>query len=297
MAISIAKKLNGIIINADALQVYGQLPIITASPTAQDKKKVEHYLYNHVDVCEEYCVARYLEEATNTIFNLPKDKLPIIVGGTGLYVNSLIYGMHQIPNINPELRQNIRNEAKEKGAGAIYDKLQKVDPISASKLNILDVKRICRAYEVFMETGTTITEFYKEENFYKPLESYNITTFLLMPERKLLYQNCDARFDSFFEQGVINECKKLLECWGELTGTAKKALGLEEIINYLKGITSLPEAIELGKQRTRNFAKRQITWFKNQLKGHHVIPFNNNDGYTMGLDTIYEILDKAIIKT
>jgi tRNA dimethylallyltransferase len=286
VAIEIAKQKNGVIINADALQIYKELPIITSSPSKQDLNKAPHHLYNHISVTEDYSVATYIQEVLEVIGNLPEDKTPIIVGGTGLYINSLIYGMHKIPDINKDLRKEIRKQAEEQGISYIYEKLKEVDEESASKLNMSNTKRICRAYEVFMETGKTINSFYTDENFYQPLAGHKISTFLFMPEREFLYQNCDARFDAFLKKGAVNEAANLLGNWDQWNTTAKKALGLEEIISYLKGETSLEDATLAAKQRTRNFAKRQITWFKNQLKEPSIISFANAEEYELCLSQI-----------
>jgi tRNA dimethylallyltransferase len=279
IAMDIAKRINGVIVNADALQVYSQLPIITSSPSKEDTSAVRHELYNHIDVTETYSVAKYVADATNIIKTLPQNQTAIVVGGTGLYINSLIYGMHQIPDIDKHLREGIRKEAELNGIETIYEKLRAVDSVSASKLNALDIKRICRAYEVFMQTGKPIYSFYTDENFYIPLSGYEIKTYCFMPEREFLYQNCDSRFESFLNKGAINEAASLLESWNDWNTTAKKALGLEEIISYLQGNLSLLDAKTKAQQHTRNFAKRQITWFKNQLGEHVSISFANDEEY------------------
>jgi tRNA dimethylallyltransferase len=279
-ALKMAQSLGGVIINADAMQVYKQIPIITASPSKHDLQKAQHYLYNHVDVAEEYSAAKYIKEATDVIKGLPEGKPAIVVGGTGLYVNSLIYGIHKIPDISDEIRQDIRRQANDQGAEYVYEKLKKVDALSGSKLNSADLKRVCRAYEVFMQTGKTIDSFYSPENFYKPLDGYSIKTFFLNPERKFLYKICDTRFDGLLSGGAIHEAAHLLESWDTFNTSAKKALGLAQIISYLKGEIPLTEAKDIGKMLTRNFAKRQITWFKNQLQQHEVVVFNDEEEFT-----------------
>ena len=283
-ALKMAQNLGGAIINADAMQVYGQIPIITASPRKKELQSVPHYLYNHIDMQLEYSAAKYIQEALSVIKELPKGKPAIVVGGTGLYINSLIYGMHKIPDISEEIRQDIRKLAKEEGSGHVYEKLKQVDAASAAKLNSGDVKRVCRAYEVFLQTGKTIDSFYSQENFYKPLDGYSIKTFLVMPERKFLYEMCDTRFDVLLSGGAIHEAALLLESWDTFNTSAKKALGLAEIISYLKGEVSLEQASDIGKMRTRNFAKRQITWFKNQLQEHELITFANAQEFEQAID-------------
>lgn len=290
-ASALARQWNGVIINADALQVYRQLPIITASPTQEDRQLTKHFLYNHIDVWQDYSVARYISEVTQVLGSL-NGQNAIIVGGSGMYINSLIYGTHKLPSIDSDLRSNIRSEIELWGIANIYQKLQKVDSIGASKLNPHDSKRVSRAYEVFLQTGRSISSFYSDENLYYPLDKYNITTFYLCPERNFLYQNCNKRFEQFVEMGAIDEAKKLLNNSSDFNITAKKALGLQEIFNYLNGSLSLQEAICLAQQKTRNFAKRQITWFSNQLKDNHRITFATINEYYKELDCCARLLLK-----
>jgi tRNA dimethylallyltransferase len=289
-AYQIAKQFNGVIINADALQVYHQIPIITASPTKEDKQLIQHFLYNHVNVWDEYSVARYISEAAKIIDNLPLNQNAIIVGGSGMYINSLIYGTHKLPYIDNDLRSNIRAQVEQCGITKLYQKLEKVDSIAASTLNPMDSKRIIRAYEVFMQTGNSIYSYYRDENLYYPLEQYNITTFYLCPEREFLYQNCNSRFEQFIKTGAIDEASKLLDIWNNFNVTAKKALGLQEIFNYLQATLSLQEAITIAQQKTRNFAKRQTTWFSNQLKDNHRITFATINQYYEKLDFCLKVL-------
>jgi tRNA dimethylallyltransferase len=290
-ALQLAKQWNAIIINADALQVYKQIPIITASPTKKDQEIVGHFLYNHIDVWQNYSVAAHIKNVTEAINSLTSQNA-IIVGGSGMYINSLIYGAHKIPSIDSNLRNEIRLEIEQRGITGIYQKLQKLDSISASKLSPTDSKRISRAYEVFMQTGNSIYSFYKDENLYHPLKKYSITIFYLCPERDLLYQNCNKRFAQFIQIGAINEAKELLDNHIDLSVTAAKALGLQEIFNYLKGLISLQDAVLLAQQKTRNFAKRQVTWFSNQLQNNHKINFATIDEYYKKLEICKLLLSK-----
>lgn len=268
-ALDIAQKIGAVIINADALQVYKQLKIITCCPKEKDLKITQHFLYNHIDIFEEYNAHKYLHQVAEVLNSL-QNKIPaIIVGGTGMYLQFLIQGIHKIPEIDLQTRKIVRDKIS--NPIKLYDELKKVDPKTAITLNQLDIKRVSRALEVFLQTGKSITSFYTDDNLYKPLDEYNMTTYLILPDRNKLYANCNKRFEFLLKEGAINEAKKFLPIWDNLHTSAKKALGLKELVSYLKGEVSLKDAIGLAQQKTRNFAKRQITWFRHQLKADHII--------------------------
>jgi tRNA dimethylallyltransferase len=274
LALELAQKTGAIIINGDAMQVYRQLPIITASPSELDKSLVKHYLYNHIDIDQHYSVAKYIAQVLDVVKDHNKDysNVPIIiVGGSGMYINSLIYGMHKIPDVSYQIRSYVNGEIEQFGIAVVYEKLQKLDPMYAAKLKPADTKRIARGYEVFLQTGCSIATFYSDENLYQPLQGFDIKIMLLDPERTLSYQACDARFDLLVKSGIIDEAQKLLPMWDDFQTSAKKALGLAQIIDYLKGYMSLQDAVSSAKTATRNFAKRQVTWFKHQLKSPQII--------------------------
>ena len=275
LALELAQKTGAIIINGDAMQVYRQLPIITASPSQLDKQVVKHYLYNHIDVDQHYSVAKYITQVLEVIKDYSKVPI-IIVGGSGLYINSLIYGIHKIPDVSSQIRSKVTQEIQNYGIAFIYQKLEKLDPLYAAKLKPADTKRIARGYEVFLQTGSSITTFYSDENLYQPLRGFDVKLMLLDPQRELLYQACDTRFDLLIKQGLIDEAQKLLPTWGDFQTSAKKALGLEQIIAYLNNQMSLEGAISSAKTATRNFAKRQVTWFRHQLKSPEIITKINN---------------------
>lgn len=268
-ALDMAKKIGGVIINADALQVYKQLKIITCCPKEEDLKITQHFLYNHVDIFEEYNAHKYVSQVVEVLNALPNNIPVIIVGGTGMYLQFLIQGVHRMPEIDPQIRKNVRDKIPD--PVKLYEELMKVDPDNAITLNQLDTKRVSRALEMFLQTGKSITSFYTDENLYRPLDGYDITTYLILLDRKKLYENCNKRFKSLIKQGAIEEAKKLLPIWNDLHTSAKKALGLKELISYLKDEVSLNDAIGSAQQKTRNFAKRQITWFRHQLKPDHII--------------------------
>jgi tRNA dimethylallyltransferase len=277
LALQLAGKLNAAIINADAMQVYRQLPIITASPKAGDLCQAEHYLYNHLDITQSYSVAQYVAQVLEVIEKLPLEQKIILVGGTGLYINSLIYGMHKIPDIDDALRSSIRSQVLEQGLSSVYTKLEQLDQVSAHKLHSGDTKRICRALEVVMQTGRSIDSFYTAENLYQPLLGCDIKTFFINPPRQEIYQACDERFTALINNGAIDEAAKILSLWPNLQTPATKALGLSQLISYLQGQISLSSAISLAQQATRQFAKRQITWFGHQLHEPYVVNFSDQN--------------------
>jgi len=268
-ALDMAQKIGAIIINADALQVYKQLKIITCCPKEEDLKVTQHFLYNHIDIFEEYNAHKYVNQVVEVLSALPHNIPAIIVGGTGMYLQFLIQGVHRLPEIDPQIRKSVRDKISD--PIKLYKELKEIDPLSASTLYQLDIKRVSRALEVYLQTDKSITSFYRDDNLYKPLEGCDITTYLFLPDRKKLYEDCNKRFECLVKQGALEEARKLLPLWDNLHTSAKKALGLKELVSYLKGGTSLNDAIQIAQQKTRNFAKRQITWFRHQLKPDHII--------------------------
>ncbi|WP_106874529.1 tRNA (adenosine(37)-N6)-dimethylallyltransferase MiaA [Candidatus Phycorickettsia trachydisci] len=268
-ALDMAQKIRAIIINADALQVYKQLKIITCCPKEEDLKITQHFLYNHIDIFEEYNAHKYVNQVVEVLTALPDHIPTIIVGGTGMYLQFLIQGVHRLPEIDSQIRKSVRDKISD--PIKLYKELKEIDPLSASTLNQLDTKRISRALEVYLQTSKSITSFYRDDNLYRPLEGCDITTHLLLLDRKKLYENCNKRFESLIKQGALDEAQKILPLWDNLHTSAKKALGLKELVNYLKDEVSLDDAIKVAQQKTRNFAKRQMTWFRHQLKADHII--------------------------
>ena len=265
IAHKLALELNGEIVNCDSVQIYKQIPIITASPSSKLKEEAPYHLYNFLDVSSEYSVAEYIEDAVKIIREISsRNRLPIIVGGSGMYINSLIYGMNEIPNISKETRLATRELFQKLGNEEFFQKLSEVDPQSAIKLRKSDSQRIIRAYEVMLETGKSIFDFHLGEKT-KPLPEFKFEIRLIIPERAILYENCNERVSILLESGAIEEVRHLLHISAQLGHTAKKALGISEIMNYLDGKITYENAIELIQTRTRQYAKRQTTWFKNQL--------------------------------
>lgn len=275
-AMDLATKIGGAIINADSMQVYREIPIITASPSQEDKAKIPHYLYNHISIREEYSVAKYLAQALQAIEDtIAKSLVPIIVGGTGLYINTLLNGLSAIPDIDPSLRLQVRAEFDQLGKEAFYARLIARDQASV-KIKAGDSQRMMRAYEVLLQTGMPIS-YYQDAKGVSPLEEYDVSVTMLSPERGFLYKCCDERFVHLVENGGLEEVRRLIspEFSSELVVgdgvVLPKALGVAELCSYLNGVISLQEAISLAQTKTRQYAKRQITWFNNQVKDKIVV--------------------------
>lgn len=266
VSIEIAKKLNGEIISADSAQIYKYMNIGTAKIKEEEKEGIPHYLIDIVNPDEEFTVADYKELATKYVEDIyNRGKTPIVVGGTGLYVNSLVYDLNFI-DVPPrdEFREKCNKIADEYGNKYIYNKLKEIDPNSSNRINVNDRKRIIRALEVYNETGKPMSRFYKDSR--KCNEKYNVIIMGLTMERKVLYNRINSRVDKMIEEGLIEEVKQILDMGYSEELNSLKALGYKEIILYLKGEKTLDETLTLLKRNTRRFAKRQLTWFRKDEK-------------------------------
>lgn len=270
---------NGEIVNADSMQIYKQIPIITASPELHLRNEIPYYLYNFLDVDQEFSAASYAEMASSVIKEISqRNKTPIIVGGSGMYINMLVNGYSMIPNIEDKIRINARELHKEIGSEAFFEELRKLDPEITEILNMHDTQRVIRAYEVFKQTGDSILFFQAQDNI-KPLIDFDFQILSLVPARKFLYETCNERLVKLFAGGAIEEVKNMYQHFGDLQTSAMKALGVYEIIAYIKGDITYDKAIELASARTRQYAKRQTTWFKKPLPNTQILEFANADEY------------------
>lgn len=257
LALCLAEKHNGIIINADALQIYSDLSIITARPSIQDMVKIPHFLYGFLSIEHTYNVMDWCR-SVKTIIEEHADRKIFIVGGTGLYFKSLLYGIAPIPDI-PDA---IRTQARSMNNQELYDALLKIDLQATQKLHINDTHRLARAYEVRVHTGESLYDLQKKSVSFIP--SYLKTEkYLLNPTRDIVYQRINKRFDSMIEQGVLAEVAKIMHY--KKPNQAIKAVGVPELMAYIENETSLEYAIDKAKQSSRNYAKRQLTFFNNQF--------------------------------
>ncbi len=261
-AVKLAREIDGEIINADSLQVYKENPIISAQPTELEKQNIPHHLFGYVIGDEEYNVARWIKDACECIKSLKKT--PIIVGGTGLYLKHLIFGLSSIPNIPDETRSQAMELLNKLGNDNFHKALSELDPEAAAKINPNNVKRSLRSYEVIKFTGKSILQWQKKNISYFPISSFKVK--ILEPNREDLYKKCNQRFLNMLELGVIEEVRHLMaQNYNPICGIMKSH-GVPELSKYLLKEWSLEEAIAKSQQVTRNYAKRQTTWFKHQFK-------------------------------
>ena len=261
LSIELAKKINGEIISSDSMQIYKNMDIGTAKPSKEEMQGIPHHLLDFVEPNQRYSVAEFKKDAETAIEEiLAKGKTPIIVGGTGLYVDSLIYGIeYQDIELDEKYRQELENRVEKEGLSKIYEEAQKIDPQATEKISPNDKKRILRVLEIYKATGKNKTE--QEAESRKKGVKYDYIVFAINWERELLYERINKRVDIMIEQGLIEEVKQLLEKYDEFP-TAMQGLGYKEVVEYLQGTTSKEEMIEKIKMETRRYAKRQITWFK-----------------------------------
>lgn len=261
LGIKLAKKIDGEIVSCDSMQIYKDMTIGTAKPTEEEQKEAVHHLIDFVLPNERYSVAEYKKDAEYTIEKIiEKGKKPIIVGGTGLYLNSLVYGI-DYPNIETDLkyREELENRVEKEGLESLYNEAKKIDEKATQKISPNDKKRILRILEIYHTTGKTKTEI--EEISRKNGPKYDYIIFVLNMERSILYDRINKRVDLMIKDGLIEEVRSLLEKYKEFP-TAMQGLGYKEVVEYLENKLTKDEMIEKIKQETRRYAKRQITWFK-----------------------------------
>lgn len=264
---NLVKKHDNIVtINCDSKQVYKEIPIITAQPS---KKDGLYKLYGYVSAKENYSVGLWLEDLEREVKSaLQNSQIPIIVGGSGLYISSLVRGLSSIPQVSQEVRKNVNQLSKNLSKEEFYKLVLSKDPKIQEKISVNDSHRLSRALEVITETNISI--FAWQKNRMPPLfENFKIYT--ILPNREYIYQKINSRFTTMVENGVIDEVKKLLSINLDLNLPAMKAHGVPEIIKYLNNEITLKEAIQVAQINTRHYAKRQYTWFKNQFPNAEVI--------------------------
>ena len=256
LGIQIANLVNGEIISADSMQIYKDMDIGSAKPTTEERSQATHHLVDFVDPDRRYSVADFKKDAESKIKEiLKKNKVPIIVGGTGLYVNSLIYNI-QYNEVETDLEYRKLLESID--AKDLYKMAEGIDPVALKKIASTDRKRISRILEIYHSTGKTKTELEKES---RHETEYDYKIFVLNMDRQKLYDRINLRVDLMIKDGLVDEVKRMLEKYSEFP-TAMQGLGYKEIVDYLNGNCLLDEAIEKIKLETRRYAKRQLTWFR-----------------------------------
>jgi tRNA dimethylallyltransferase len=260
LAIQLARQRNGVIINADSMQVYRELRIISARPSADEEGIVAHRMYGHVSGADDYSVGQWLREVKLEIEAcIAIGRLPIIVGGTGLYFMALQGGLAEIPPIPEVIREEWRNYA-----GDLHVALQKVDPVGAARLNPSDRQRIIRALEVFEATGETLSYWQGKAQEGGFLNEFNVERLFVNVPREELYGRAERRFDMMMEQGAVDEVAALPPLPAALP--IMKAIGVPELLAHISGKISRDEAVTLAKTASRQYIKRQLTWWRGQMK-------------------------------
>lgn len=265
LAIDVAKQFSGLIINADSMQVYRELDVLSARPSADDLAQAPHRLYGVLAAADPCSVGRWLEMAVAEIRAAwADDKLPLVVGGTGLYLKALLEGLAPIPNVAPEVRQQATDLHKQLGGEAFREKLSELDSQAAARLPAGDTQRLIRAYEVALATGRPLSDWQKDHPANPPLDA-DIAVIVLSPEREILYDGVNKRFDWMIRNGALDEARALAKLALDPALPAMKAVGVPELLRHLAGQSDLETASENAKRATRQFAKRQMTWLRNQL--------------------------------
>ena len=262
-AISLAQKFNGEIIGADSMQIYKELDIGTAKPDAEELAAATHHLVDFLDPAEDYDAGRYVTDADGVIDTLvDAGKLPIVAGGTGLYIRALIHGLFRAKPADSTMLSALEKEWEEKGGETLHKELEACDPVSAARIHPNDGFRVIRALEVFRTTGKPISEKQEDHGFAE--ERYQSLTFGLTMDRDRLYDRINRRVDIMMDQGLLNEVVQLKEKGYSLDLKAMQCIGYRHMGMYLKGEVDLDEAVRLLKRDTRRYAKRQFTWFRKE---------------------------------
>ena len=265
LALALAEKLGGTIVNADSMQVYRDLRIITARPTPEEEARVPHRLYGHVDAAENFSVGRWCSEIADVLAAAQRDaRTAIVVGGTGLYFSALTQGLAAVPPIPAQIRNEVRARLASDGVEALHAELTQRDPAAAARLMSGDRARVTRALEVVLATGRSILQWH-EANMPARVDAALAAKIFLMPDRDVLLRRIDARFDAMMAAGAMDEVRALAGRHLAPNLPAMKAHGVPWLIRHLNGEIALAEAIEGGKRDTRQYTKRQATWFRNQL--------------------------------
>jgi tRNA dimethylallyltransferase len=271
-ALALAEYLRGTVINADSMQVYRELVILTARPTEAETSRVPHRLYGIVPAREAYSVGRWIDDAARAIGEAEGEgKMPILVGGTGLYFKALIEGLAPVPDVPPEIRKAWRERAEKVGAEGLYRELEARDPVMAARLRPSDPQRLLRALEVIDATSISLSEW-QGAGVAPVLAPEAALKLVIAPERESLYAAIDARFAAMVEAGALEEARALLALGLDPTLPAMRAQGVRELASYLSSESSFEAAITKAKTETRRYAKRQMTWLRRYMKDWEWFP-------------------------
>jgi tRNA dimethylallyltransferase len=265
LALGLARATGGVIINTDSMQVYRDLRILTARPTVAEEAQVPHLLYGHVDAAVNFSAGAWVADAAAALAGVrAQNRLPIFVGGSGLYFKALTRGLSAVPPVPAAIREEVRARLERDGVEALHAELALRDPASAERLKPRDRTRIARAFEVVEATGRSLTDWHRD-GLPPLLPPGQFNALFLEPDRDQLYANIDARFDAMLQAGALQEVAELAARHLDPLLPAMKAHGVPGLIRHLTGEITLEQAAEIGRADTRHYAKRQFTWFRHQL--------------------------------
>lgn len=261
IGVELAQRIGAEIVALDSMSIYRGMDVGTAKPSVELRRIVPHHLIDVLEPHEEFSVAQYVDEAAAISQQIvSRGRVPLFVGGTGLYLRSLLRGVFEGPSADPELRRELEADAARLSPGELHARLERVDPVSAARIHANDVRRIIRALEVYTTTGLALSQFQQQ----RPLvvEERPSNVFWLAPPRAWLHERINRRVEQMFADGLLDEVRRLLAVPYPLSRTARQALGYQEAIDHLEGRLTLAETITRIQTRTRQFAKRQHTWFR-----------------------------------
>lgn len=265
LALELAEKNGGVIINADSQQIYKELRILTARPTPEEEARAPHKLYGALSASENCSAGKWLKLARMEIdWALSQGRPAIVVGGTGLYLKALLEGIADMPDIDPQVRAQATRDYEAMGKEAFAERLRHADPEFFARLKVYDRQRLIRAYEVWLGTGKPLS-WWQDQQATPPYPADYFQILRMDIPRDELYRRCDARFLTMLEQGALEEVKQLLSLHLSPELPAMKSVGVPELAAHLRGEITLEQATAKAQQATRNYAKRQLTWFRNQL--------------------------------
>jgi len=265
LSIDIAEKFDGEIINADSMQIYRDLHILTARPTADEAERVPHHLYGILGVDERCSAGQWRQHALDAIRDVHRrGALPIVVGGTGLYLRALMTGLHNMPEVPATIRDELNIRLRECGAPVLHAELTECDPETAAGLNPADAQRIVRALEIFIHTGRGVKSWQSGDSETPP-DDLVFFTIVTLPPRAALYDDVDARFGWMIDNGAVEEVERLMTRHPADDFPLLKAVGVQAIRSFLAGEIDRERLLELGQRDTRRYAKRQLTWFRRQI--------------------------------
>jgi tRNA dimethylallyltransferase len=288
LAIELAERLGAEVISMDSMAIYRGMDIGTAKPSAEDRRRIRHHLVDIVDAWEDFSLAEYLNgvsDATRQI--VARARVPLFVGGTPLYLKALLHGVDSGSPPNAALRSQLDRQATALGSQSLHDRLALIDPAAAKRIHPNDVRRIVRALEVFEDTGVPIST--RQIHFHEPTQSAARVLCLDLP-RPELYSRINERVKSMFQKGLVAEVRSLMELPRPLSRTACQAVGYKEVIAHLAGTRSLADTIELVQRRSRQFAKRQLTWFRG-FRNCRCVPVGRDFDVKSIADTILAEID------